>query len=405
LGHCFFIDLDNFKLLNDTLGHKMGDHLLAAAARRIAECMRDCDTVARLGGDEFIVLVEDICEQMQEAVAKVEAIGEKLLAALAVPYDLEGAVHHATASLGLTLFSDTDSAAEELMKQADIAMYHAKSAGRNKLIFFDPQMQAAIASRAELEDALRKGIERAEFLPYFQPIFHAARGIVGAETLLRWNRHGHGLVEPSGFIALAEETGLILPIWNIVLETVCRLLAIWNGTPLLGEIYLSVNVGVQEFLAQDFVARVGKALAVAGAPASRLTLELSESLVIRDDCDTIAKMKALKDLGVRISLDDFGTGYSSLAYLARLPLDEMKIDQSFVFNLPGSPADAAVVQSILTLCNSLNLSVVAEGVETVEQFAFLKEHGCQVCQGYLLGRPMVIEQLVQRVSSRVTYPL
>lgn len=395
----YFIDLDNFKQLNDTLGHEVGDRLLIEVARRLSECLREGDTVARFGGDEFIVLIEDLSNSMEDAASYSKDIGEKFLSVLATPYRLGNAIHHASASIGLTLFAGSAESVDELMRQADIAMYQAKSAGRNNMRFFDPQMQAAITAKASLESALRLGIERQEFLLFYQPFVSSAGVVTGAEALLRWNRPGDGLVSPAKFVAFAEETGLILPIWNFVLDTVCRLLASWADDPFLGSLKISVNVGNVEFRQPDFVDKVRLALETAGASASRLILELTESMVIHDLAGTIAKMSRLKKLGVGFSMDDFGTGYSSLAYLAQFPLDEIKVDQSFVRNLATNPTDAAVVQSIITLGNSLSLNVVAEGVESDMQLQFLKTHGCPSYQGYLFARPMPTEQFVEFVYS------
>jgi EAL domain-containing protein (putative c-di-GMP-specific phosphodiesterase class I) len=277
---------------------------------------------------------------------------------------------------------------DELLKHADIAMYQAKSAGRNALRFFDPEMQAALAARATLEAALRQGIQKNQFVLHYQPQVDSARGIVGAEALLRWEHPERGTISPGQFVSLAEETGLILPIGQWVLETACAVLKEWADDARTRDLYLSINVSARQFRQPDFLDQVRAALDSSGAPAERLKLELTETLVLDDIERTIQKMHALRQIGVRFSMDDFGTGYSSLSYLTRLPLDQLKIDQSFVRKLPDSATDAAVVQTIITLARSLGLAVIAEGVETEPQRQFLESHGCPAFQGYLYSKPV-----------------
>jgi diguanylate cyclase (GGDEF)-like protein/PAS domain S-box-containing protein len=387
-GALLFIDLDNFKILNDTIGHDVGDRLLCEVAQRLDGSVRMGDTVARLGGDEFVVLLEDLDSCPQEAAAQAKIVGEKILAELNRPYLIGEHTHHSTPSIGVALFTDTGNSVDELLKHADIAMYQAKSAGRNALRFFDPEMQAALAARATLEAALRQGIQNNQFVLHYQPQVDSVHGIVGAEALLRWDHPDRGTISPAQFVPLAEETGLILPIGQWVLETACAVLRDWAADARTRELFLSINVSARQFRQPDFVDQVRGVLDSSGAPPERLKLELTESLVLDDIERTIQKMHALRQIGVRFSMDDFGTGYSSLSYLTRLPLDQLKIDQSFVRKLPDSATDAAVVQTIITLARSLGLAVIAEGVETEPQRQFLESHGCPAYQGYLCSKPV-----------------
>jgi EAL domain-containing protein (putative c-di-GMP-specific phosphodiesterase class I) len=354
--------------------------------------VRNGDTAARLGGDEFVVLLEESSECIREAAAQAKEIGERILAALNQPYSIAGRLHHSTPSIGITLFIDAVDSLDELLKQADIAMYQAKSAGRNTLRFFDPEMQGALAARTVLESALRLAIHDRQFILYYQPQVDGAGGVIGAEALLRWRHPERGLVSPGEFIPLAEETGLILPIGQWVLEAACSRLKDWAGNPRTRELHLAVNVSARQFRQADFVDHVRQALERAGAPAAKLKLELTESLVIDDIDGAIETMRTLKRLGVGFSMDDFGTGYSSLSYLTRLPLDQLKIDRSFVRNLPDNANDAAVAQTIITLAKSLGLAVIAEGVETEAQRAFLERHGCPTYQGFLFSKPVDVAQ-------------
>ncbi len=390
-GALLFIDLDNFKILNDTLGHQAGDQLLVEVAKRLTSCVRREDTIARFGGDEFMVMLTGLGQQTEDAANKSKQVGEKILSSLNQTYNIGGHVHHITPSIGITLFIDTNSSPDDLMKQADIAMYQAKSEGRNTLRFFDPEMQAALTDRAALEKALRKGIEKEQFILHYQPQVDNTNGIIGAEVLLRWNHAEWGMVSPADFIPLAEETGLIVPIGQWVLESVCQQLRTWMDHPDTRKLQLAVNVSPRQFSRQDFVQLVQQVLEKTGVPATRLKLELTESLLIDNIENSIRKMLALKELGVGFSLDDFGTGYSSLSYLTQLPLDQLKIDQSFIYNLPDNHNDAVVVQTIITMARSLKLTVIAEGVETEAQKQFLEQHGCTTYQGYLFSKPVDIK--------------
>jgi diguanylate cyclase (GGDEF)-like protein/PAS domain S-box-containing protein len=399
LGALLFIDLDNFKILNDTRGHDIGDLLLVEVARRLGRCVREGDTISRLGGDEFVVMLEGLHDLPAEAAAQAKLVGEKVLEHLSEPYLLADHVHHSTSSIGITLFSGNEGGVEDMLKHADIAMYQAKTAGRNTLRFFDPEMQASLAARALIESALHVGIQQQQFVLYYQAQNHAQRGIIGAEALLRWRNPQHGLVLPDEFIFLAEESGLILSIGQWVLEHACRQLARWAEVPRLRELDLAVNVSEFQFRQKGFVSQVAQTLKRTGAPAGRLKLELTESLVIENIQYAIAKMRELKALGVGFAMDDFGTGYSSLSYLTRLPLNAIKIDRSFILNLPDNPNDAVVVQTLINLADSLGLKIIAEGVETQAQKSFLQEHGCPVFQGYLFSSPMEIEQFEALVLS------
>jgi diguanylate cyclase (GGDEF)-like protein/PAS domain S-box-containing protein len=396
-GALLFIDLDHFKILNDTIGHEVGDRLLCGVAARLTASVREGDTIARLGGDEFVVILANLDHRADEAVRHARIIAQQILDVLNEPYAIGKRVLHSTPSIGVALISATNTSVDELIKQADIAMYQAKAGGRNTLRFFDPHMQAALAARVSLETELREGIQRREFVLHFQPQVHSVSGIIGAEALLRWQHPRRGIILPQEFIPLAEETGLILEIGQWVLEAACRQLRVWHEGGRSSHLYLGINVSARQFRQPQFVELVAKALEAAGAPAQRLKIELTETLVLDDIEDTIRKMKALRRLGVGFCLDDFGTGYSCLSYLTRLPLDQIKIDRSFISNLPHSSNEAIVTQTIITMARSLGLTAVAEGVETEEQREFLDFNGCQACQGFLFSRPLPLaafEQLV-----------
>ncbi|MFA6922440.1 MAG: EAL domain-containing protein [Gallionella sp.] len=392
-GALLFIDLDNFKNLNDTLGHDKGDMLLQQVARRLESCVREGDTVARLGGDEFVVMLEDLNEDPLDAAAQTETVGEKILDKLNAPYQLASNEHHSTPSIGAVIFNNHDQSREELLKQADIAMYQAKKAGRNTLRFFDSKMQDSINARATLERELRAALEGRQFHLHYQIQVGSSHEPLGAEALIRWMHPERGLVPPLQFIPLAEETGLILPIGLWVLHTACAQLNIWRNDPLTSHLVLAVNVSARQFRQADFVMQVQTAVQRHGIDATRLKLELTESLLLESIEDTILTMNALKTIGVRLSLDDFGTGYSSLQYLKRLPLDQLKIDQSFVRDIVTDSSDRAIVRTIIAMASSLNMSVIAEGVETEEQRRLLFSKGCRHYQGYLFGKPDAIDLL------------
>jgi diguanylate cyclase (GGDEF)-like protein/PAS domain S-box-containing protein len=389
-GALMILDLDQFKSINDTQGHDVGDRLLVEVAQRLVDTLRQDDSVARLGGDEYVVLVEDLGETEAVAATRAEAIAEKIRAVIQLPYALGGseAEYFSTTSIGLTLFRAPADSAEVLLKQADVALYQAKDAGRNAVRFFSPAMQSTIERRAALEGALRRGIDRNEFRLYYQPQFDRDGHMIGAEALIRWLPPGQGPVSPAQFIPLAEESGLILLIGRWVLDAACAQLRSWKRNPALRDLRLSVNVSARQFHQPDFVEQVRQSLRAGGADPARLKLELTENVVLDHVETVISRMERLSRMGVGFALDDFGKGYSSLSYLKRLPLDQIKVDRSFVRDIPGDSNDAAIVRAILALSESLGLQVVAEGVETEEQKDFLDQHGCHAYQGYLFGRPM-----------------
>ncbi len=390
-GALLLIDLDNFKTLNDTHGHDMGDLLLKQVAERLTQCVRSEDTVARLGGDEFVVMQVNLSAIDEEALAAVKVLGEKILAALNQPYLLKGEVCLSSPSIGATLFRGQRAAIDDLLKQADLAMYRAKDAGRNVLRFFDPALQTAVVVRAEVEAGLRRGLERQQFILHYQAQVVGNGRVTGAEALIRWVHPERGMVSPVEFIPIAEHTGLILPLGQWVLETACRQLAAWACQPKFQHMTLAVNVSARQFRHPDFVQQVLETLLRTGARPDRLKLELTESLLVDNVQDVIEKMFALKAKGVGFSLDDFGTGYSSLAYLKRMPLDQLKIDQSFVRDVLSDPNDAAIARTVVALAQNLGLGVIAEGVETAEQQAFLASAGCHAYQGYVFSKPLPIE--------------
>jgi diguanylate cyclase (GGDEF)-like protein/PAS domain S-box-containing protein len=391
-----FVDLDNFKTLNDTRGHEVGDLLLKDVAQRLRGCVREQDTVARLGGDEFVLVLQNLSSDATEAAAQARTLGELILAQLRQPYDLAGHEHHFTASIGVTLLRDHSDTVDEVLKQADMAMYRAKDAGRNTLRFFDPDMQQAVNRRALLEAELHNGLRQSQFLLLYQPQVDAKGRVTGAEALVRWQHPVHGMVPPSEFIPLAEESGLILPLGHWVMETALRQQALWRLDPAMAHLGLAINVSARQFLQDDFVAQVLALLERTGANPAQIKLELTESLLLDNVDNVITTMHALKRHGLGFSLDDFGTGYSSLSYLKRLPLDQIKIDQGFVRDVLLDPSDAAIAQSIIALAGSLGLDVIAEGVETGAHLQFLLEHGCKAFQGYLFGRPLPLQDFEKR---------
>jgi diguanylate cyclase (GGDEF)-like protein/PAS domain S-box-containing protein len=394
LGAVLFIDLDDFKTLNDTQGHDVGDKLLQQVAGRLRTAVRAGDTVARLGGDEFVVMLENLGGGPQEAAIRAAIIGEKILAALALSYLLGSHEYHSTGSVGGTLFSDQQVTVDDLLKRADLALYQAKAAGRNTLRFFDPGMQTVVNARALLASELRRGVRDGEFVLYYQPQVDWAGLVTGAEALVRWQHPRRGLVSPAEFIPLAEETGLIESLGQWVLESVCAQLLAWSERAETARLTLSMNVSAREFRHPEFVARAQAVIDRIGADPHKLMFEFTESTLPHDLDETIAKMTAMRAHGEGLSLDDFGTGYSSLSYLKRLPLDQLKIDQSFVRDVLTSSSDAAFARTIMALAQSLGLAVIAEGVETVEQRDFLAHQGCRAFQGYLFGRPGPVELLM-----------
>lgn len=402
LGALLFVDLDNFKTLNETLGHESGDVLLKEVAKRLRRCVRESDTVARIGGDEFILMLEDLSHLARDAAAQAEAVGEKVLLALNQPYQFEAGEHYCTASMGLTLFGVAVNGEVDPLMQAELAMYQAKAAGRNLLRFFDPQMQASVSHRVALEAALHEALIKNQFVLHYQAQVTESGHIYGAEALLRWLDPRRGMVMPAEFIALAEESNLIVAIGQWVLQTACQQVVQWERDPALAHLVLSVNVSARQFHQQDFVEQVLRMVQSTGANPQRLKLELTESLLVTNVEDVVTKMNVLKGRGMRFSIDDFGTGYSSLSHLKRLPLDQLKIDQGFVRDILIDPNDAAIAGMVIALGNSLGLEVIAEGVETQAQRDFLAQLGCQHYQGYLFCRPLPVAEFESLVRRGVT---
>jgi diguanylate cyclase (GGDEF)-like protein len=391
-GALLFIDMDNFKSLNDTLGHNIGDLLLQQIAERLLLCVREGDSVARLGGDEFVVMLEELSEHALDAASQTEVVGEKILAALSQPYQLAVHEYHITTSIGMTLFNGHQQTMDELLKQADIAMYQSKKAGRNTLRFFDRQMQDVINSHVALEHELRHALESSQLQLYYQIQVDSSSRPLGAEALIRWVHPERGLIFPAQFIPLAEESGMILSIGKWVLNTACIQLKNWQQNELTRDLTLAVNVSAKQFRQADFVDQVQAVIKAHAINPRLLKLELTESLLLENIESTIATMTELHKLGVRFSLDDFGTGYSSLQYLKLLPIDQLKIDQSFVRDITFDSSDRAIVRTIVVMAHSLNLEVIAEGVETDAQRQLLLNKGCAHYQGYVFGKPMPIEQ-------------
>lgn len=392
-----FIDLDNFKSLNDTLGHSIGDLLLKQVAQRLSLCVRKEDTVARLGGDEFVILLMNLSENTNEAIAQSGTVCKKIILTLNQPYQLHDSSFRCTSSIGVTLFSDNQYPLENLMKQADLAMYRSKEAGRNTFHFFDPEMESIALKRSIFEKDFLAGIEENQFVLYYQIQVTDDAQAIGAEALLRWQHPQHGLMLPGDFIQLAEETQAILPLTQWVIETACNQLAKWNSQPEFAHLVIAVNISPQQFRQHDFVDQVIGVIRRVGINPQRLKLELTESSLIHDMDQMVDRMSALRCAGIGFSLDDFGTGFSSLSYLKRLPLDQLKIDKSFVRDVLTDPNDASIAKAIIMLAGSLELGVLAEGVETKAQLDFLIESGCHAYQGYLFSKPLPIEDFEELV--------
>ena len=390
LGALLFIDLDDFKTLNDNRGHHIGDLLLIAVAERLRQAVRSQDTVARLGGDEFLVVFEGLDASHDKAAQQVQQIAEKILASLNNAYQLEGQEYFNSPSIGICVFGDAPVQIDELLKQADQAMYHAKAAGRNTLRFFDPEMQAVTAQRFALQNEIREALQHKQFQLFYQPQVNHLGQIVGAEALIRWLHPQRGMIPPLDFIPIAEESGLILPMGNWIIASACAQLVEWSKAAATADIILSINVSARQFQHPQFVEQLLAIIEQTGAVPSRLKLELTESMLVANQQDIITKMDALKRHGIKFSLDDFGTGYSSLSYLKRLPISELKIDKSFVKDILIDPNDAAIARMVIRLAQSMELSVIAEGVETKEQRDWLEREGCFKYQGYYFGRPVPV---------------
>ena len=383
-----YVDLDHFKTVNDTHGHAMGDTLLVQVSDRILQCVRLRDSVGRLGGDEFAVILI-MNERHEGADVVVRNIREKLR----LPFTLGNYQVTVTASVGVTQYPEDATDPEVLITYADTAMYRAKQAGRDTHCMFTPQMNVELLMQLSLEAALRKAIEKEQFVVFYQPKVDLRTGqISGLEALLRWERPGHGLVEPNYFIPMLEETGMIVEVGSWVIRKVCQQIATWSRTP-LGAIEVSVNVSGRQFINHDLDGDVSHALTESGIDPSLLELELTESSLMQNTEATIATLLALKEREVQLSIDDFGTGYSSLAYLQRFPIDKVKIDIAFVRNITGRTSDATIAQTIIQMAHSLNMKAIAEGVETAEQHAYLRHHGCDEFQGYFFSHPLPVEEI------------
>ncbi|MDT8991990.1 EAL domain-containing protein [Curvibacter sp. APW13] len=391
-----FMDLDHFKSVNDTQGHAAGDALLLEVARRLTALLRESDTASRFGGDEFVLLLEDLGNQESAALAKANIVASKLLLAMRKPIAVNGKDFVCTASLGAVLVGpETDNAANAI-RHGDMAMYRAKDAGRNCVQFYDPTMQAAVDARTRMETELRNAVAARQIAIYLQPQFDLDAKVLGAEALARWQHPELGFIPPGEFIPLAEDLGLIPALGQQVLDAACSVLARWANDPASARWTLAVNVSVEQLRQSDFVEQVRATLQRHALAPQRLELEITESVFIDDHEETIEKMLALRAMGLRLALDDFGTGYSSLSYVRRLPIDKLKIDQSFLRDVQADAQDAAIVLTVIALAQNLGLDLIAEGVETQAQRDFLATHGCPAFQGYLYGKPMPLEEFQAR---------
>ncbi len=390
IGSIMFIDLDKFKNLNDTYGHSIGDMLLCEVANRLKTVLRKVDTVARIGGDEFIILLEDLGVDATAAHLSSQIVAEKIISAINQPFKLNLLTYHCTTSIGICMFDHLTENIEDLLRFADIAMYQSKQTGRNNYQYYDATLQPKIEHKESLNDAMQTALAEKQFQLYFQPQVDGNRNIKGAETLLRWIHPTLGFISPAEFIPIAEESKLIIPIGNWVLLEACNQLKKWQSAEHTKHLRLSVNVSAIQFNQISFIEQVNFALEKSGCNPTALTIELTESAVVENIEEMVQKMYALKKIGIALSMDDFGVGYSSLSVLKRLPLDELKIDRSFVCDLPDNQDSAVIAQTIIAMSNSLGLSIIAEGVETQAQADFLKKSGCADCQGYFFGKPVEI---------------
>ncbi|MCP3665769.1 MAG: EAL domain-containing protein, partial [Gammaproteobacteria bacterium] len=404
-GVLMFMDLDNFKNINDGLGHAAGDQLLRQMAQRLVNSVRDEDTVARLGGDEFVVMLSMIGENKRDAMEVARSMAEKLIGVISQPIEIKSHELRITGSIGITIFPEDDQSALDLVQQADTAMYRSKNAGKNTFFFFQSSMQQAVDDRLELEKALHSALEMEQFELVIQPQIDSKDMIAAAEVLLRWRHPEKGLISPVLFIPLAEEIGLIYDIGIWVLNGACTLLNEWEQAGLLHNHFrLAVNVSPMEFQHPEYIHQLEMLLINSGANAHHLSLELTEGMLIKDVEDTIQQMARLGKLGISFSIDDFGTGYSSLAYLKRLPLDQIKIGQAFVQDITTDASDALIVETIIAMSKHLQLEVVAEGVETIHEYDFLQEKGCDLYQGYYFSRPCTPEQFLELLKSGTCAP-
>lgn len=398
-GALLFIDLDQFKIINDTQGHQAGDALLKQVAERLPKCIRESDTVARFGGDEFAILLEELSTNELTAAAHAEFVSEKIIHSLNEPYLIDEREQSNTPSIGVALFSP-ESDPDDILQQADIAMYQAKRSGRNTIRFFDPAMQKSIDVRVALEKDLKRALSNNEFELHYQLQINSSQTPLGAEALLRWKHPTLGYVPPLDYISIAEDSGLIVPIGQWVLETACQQLKKWSSKPETDQLVVAINVSAIQFNETSFVGSVFKAIKKYKIKPHLLKLELTETMLVENLETIIIKMTQLKDLGASFSLDDFGTGYSSLQYLKKLPLDQLKIDQSFVRDLEIDEQDRSIVQTIIAMAKGLQMEVIAEGVETQKQQQMLNDYGCINYQGYLFSRPLAINEFDSLISSK-----
>jgi diguanylate cyclase (GGDEF)-like protein len=393
-GAIFFVDLDRFKAINDSLGHAIGDELLVQVARKLSSRLRQEDTAARLGGDEFVILLPEVGVEQESAGTHATSIADDLRQLFDSVFTIQGQDIHLTISIGIALFP-ADVSAEDLLKYADVAMYQAKNDGRDRVRLFSTEMQEAVNQYRVVEKGLRAALNNDEFELYFQAQYDSAKRVIGAETLLRWNHPRDGVVAPGQFIDTAEQSGLIVPIGDWVLRSACEHLSRLTSIPGL---MLSVNVSPRQFADSDFIDRLKQILVNTGANPGKLKLEITEGLAISNIEQTIDTMSQLKALGISFSVDDFGTGYSSLSYLNRLPVDELKIDRSFIKDISTTPDNAVIVDTIIVMAQHLKLKVVAEGVETEDELNYLKNQNCEFFQGYYFSRPKPFDQFLVEVS-------
>ena len=399
-GAVYYLDLDNFKTLNDSMGHAVGDQLLKQVAERIRSALRAEDTVARFGGDEFVILSGQLEELERDAARNARLLAEKIRYILAQPYYLGEYEYHSTPSIGMTLFSYANDSVENVLMQADTAMYRAKSEGRNNACFYEPHMQETIVHQLDMEKGLRQALRDNALQLYYQPQVNAEGGLIGAEALLRWPQPDGRMVSPMSFLSVAEDTGLIINIGDWVVETACQQIILWERLQLPLDFTVSVNVSPRQFMQSDFVSRFETIVKDSGVNPGRLQIEINENVVKNSMDQAIEKMTTLKDrLQIKISLDDFGTGFSSLTYLSQFPLDEVKIDRAFIRDLQTDPKDALLAETILEIGHKLGVQVIAEGVETQPQLDFLQARRCGRLQGFLFGKPIPAEDFTGQYLS------
>ncbi len=402
-GALLFIDLDNFKTINDSLGHSVGDELLKVVAKRIGECIRREDTAARMGGDEFIIIITELDHSIGLAAHKVRGIAEELCLCLSAPCKIEGRDLQITPSVGVTLFPKDDKGVDDILKQADTAMYRAKAAGRNSIHFFLPTMQEAADERLRLNTEIRKALEEKQFVLYYQPQVNLPGQLVGAEALVRWHHPERGILPPGAFLEIAEETGLMQEIGQWVLQEACRNIRQWKDAGLLRKAQtISINISGKEIAVSDFVATVTTVLRETGADPHHLGIELTEGSLVSTGSDIVKKIKELQQMGIKFSVDDFGTGYSSLSYLQSLPLNTLKIDRSFVNDIKDASHDIVLIDTIIMMAHNLGLEVIAEGVETEEELGYLNKKGCKVYQGYYFSKPVPITTFTKMLESETS---